>query len=379
MTDCIKSQGGVQSTRKIRNSNLELFRILTMLSIVAHHYVVNSGLLAADGVINSNPTSLHSLVLLLVGAWGKIGINSFVLITGYFMCKSNITLKKFLKLFFEIMFYRIVVAAVFWVTGYSAFSIRELVKVLIPIKDISTGFTSTYLVFFLFIPFLNILIHNLNERQHICLLLLCGFLYVFLGTVPYFSVTFNYVSWFIVLYFISSYIRLYPKRIYKNNAFWSVALFVMTLLCAASVIGCDFLFKGSYYLFVTDSNTLLAVLESVCAFMFFNNLKIKNSKVINVIASATFGVLLIHANSDTMRSWLWGDLLNVVGVHTESNGYLHILLSVLGIYFVCTVLDLIRIYVLEKPIFNNTDNLLEKINRHFCRLQNSISNKLNIM
>ena len=42
-----------------------------MLSIVAHHYVVNSGLLAADGVINSNPTAIHSSVLLLVGAWGK--------------------------------------------------------------------------------------------------------------------------------------------------------------------------------------------------------------------------------------------------------------------------------------------------------------------
>lgn len=28
-----------------RNSNLELFRIITMVMIVAHHYVVNSGLL----------------------------------------------------------------------------------------------------------------------------------------------------------------------------------------------------------------------------------------------------------------------------------------------------------------------------------------------
>lgn len=77
MTDCMKFSGWIQSTRKTRNSNLELFRILTMLSIVAHHYVVNSGLLAADGVVSSNPTTIHSLVLLLVGAWGKIGINSF--------------------------------------------------------------------------------------------------------------------------------------------------------------------------------------------------------------------------------------------------------------------------------------------------------------
>lgn len=29
-------------TSKPRNTNLELFRILTMLLIVAHHYVVNS-------------------------------------------------------------------------------------------------------------------------------------------------------------------------------------------------------------------------------------------------------------------------------------------------------------------------------------------------
>lgn len=378
MTESIKI-GGVLPSVKQRNSNLELFRIVTMMSIVAHHYVVNSGLLAVDGVINSNPTAIHSLVLLLVGAWGKIGINSFVLITGYFMCKSSISLKKFLKLFLEVMFYRIVISCVFWITGYSAFSIKELIKIFIPIKDISTGFTSAYLVFFLFIPFLNKLIHSLNERQHICLLLLCGFLYTFLGTVPYFSVTFNYVSWFIVLYFISSYIRLYPKKIYSNNAFWSIALMIVTVLCAASVICCAFVFNGNYYMFVTDSNTALAVIEAVCAFMVFNNLKIKNSLIINTLASATFGVLLIHANSDTMRSWLWGDVLNVVGVHYQGNGYLHIVLSVLGVYCVCTILDLIRIYVFEKPIFNNIDNLIIKINRKVNRLQSAICSKLHIM
>lgn len=350
-----------------------------MMSIVAHHYVVNSGLLAADGVISSNPTAIHSLVLLLVGAWGKIGINSFVLITGYFMCKSSISLKKFLRLFLEVMFYRIVISCAFWITGYSAFSIKELIKIFIPIKDISTGFTSAYLAFFLFIPFLNKLIHSLNERQHICLLLLCGFLYTFLGTVPYFSVTFNYVSWFIVLYFISSYIRLYPKKIYSNNAFWSIALMIVTILCAASVICCAFVFNGNYYMFVTDSNTALAVIEAVCAFMVFNNLKIKNSSIINTLASATFGVLLIHANSDTMRSWLWGDVLNVVGVHSQGNGYLHIVLSVLGVYCVCTVLDLIRIYLFEKPIFNSIDNVIINVNRKVNRLQSTICSKLHIM
>ena len=65
-----------------------------MLLIVAHHFVVNSGLLEP---IYDNPTSKTSLFLLLFGAWGKTGINCFVLITGYFMCTSQISLKKFLS------------------------------------------------------------------------------------------------------------------------------------------------------------------------------------------------------------------------------------------------------------------------------------------
>lgn len=43
------------STRKVRDSNLELYRIIVMLLIVAHHYVVNSGLL---GVMPQSSTEL---------------------------------------------------------------------------------------------------------------------------------------------------------------------------------------------------------------------------------------------------------------------------------------------------------------------------------
>lgn len=40
-TDMIKSK----NLSGVRSSNIELFRILSMITIVAHHYVVNSGLL----------------------------------------------------------------------------------------------------------------------------------------------------------------------------------------------------------------------------------------------------------------------------------------------------------------------------------------------
>ena len=86
-----------------RESGIELFRITSMLVIVAHHYIVNSGVM--DAVNEVNAVTGSSLFALLFGWGGKTGINCFVLITGYFMCTSRITLKKFLKLLLEIEFY----------------------------------------------------------------------------------------------------------------------------------------------------------------------------------------------------------------------------------------------------------------------------------
>lgn len=184
--------GSTAPAEKVRESNIELFRIITMLLIVAHHYVVNSGLATANGPIYADPLSWRSLFLLIVGAWGKTGINCFVLITGYYMCQSRITTKKFAKLFFEWMFYRFLLRGIFWITGYEAVSFRSVVLTLIPITSISTGFTSCYILFFLCIPFLNVLVQHLTEKQHLYLLLWCGFTYVVLGTIH--SVTMNYVS-----------------------------------------------------------------------------------------------------------------------------------------------------------------------------------------
>lgn len=59
-----------------------------MYLIVLHHYVVNSGLADTMQLHGDFP---KNLVYAIAGGWGKIGINCFVLITGYFMCKSSIS------------------------------------------------------------------------------------------------------------------------------------------------------------------------------------------------------------------------------------------------------------------------------------------------
>ena len=127
--------------KTVRDSNLELLRIICMLLIVSHHYVVHSSLIAEDGLIFSNPTSWRSIFLLIFGAWGKTSINCFVLITGYFMCKAQITSKKYIKLLCEIMFYRLAIYLILLLTGYETFSLKEfifkLIHILFKIGDIN--------------------------------------------------------------------------------------------------------------------------------------------------------------------------------------------------------------------------------------------------
>lgn len=122
-------------------------------------------------------------------------------------------------------------------------------------------------------------------------------------------------------------------------------------LCIRYIYGLD---RKRNIFFVSDSNTCIATLLGISSFLFFKNLNIGYSKTINWIASATFGVFLIHTISDTMRRWLWGTLLNVTRIYEQTTAIViivHAMGSVLGIFVVCTIIDKLRERFIEKPLF----------------------------
>ena len=368
--------------KKERSSNLELYRIIVMLLIVAHHYVVNSGLTWIAPTIYESPLSPAALFLFLFGAWGKIGINCFVLISGYFMCKSQITVKKFVKLLCEIEFYRIIIYGVFLVMGKETLSLANVVRVLFPVTSLESNFTACYLIFFLCIPFLNVMVRNLSERAHIRLLLLSVFVHVLVDLLPLGGVTSNYVSWFIVLYFIASYIRLHPKRLFDNTAFWGWAALSSVLLSSASVIlgavGTYYTGRAMAYMFVVDCNAVLAVATGVSTFMFFKNVRVKPNRFINTVAASTFGVFCIHSNSEVMRRWLWQSVLKNVKVWQTEWMVVHAIVSVLGIFAVCTLIDWLRIKLIETPLMKVWDKLWARISPRLKGAEDKICKRLHI-
>ncbi len=306
-------------TNKPRQSNIELYRIIVMLLIVAHHYVVNSGL---PDAMRDEPMNQNTLFYVLFGMWGKTGINCFVLITGWFMCKAEITLRKFLKLLFEVMFYKIVINLFFMLTGYIPFSVKGIMVSFWPIWTISDDFVSCFLLYYLTIPFLNILIRHMTQRQHLQLVALLLFIYTFMGSFSWFHVSSNYAVWFCVLHVIASYLRYYGLP-------WRIRWGWASLVSVMASISCVMFFTwrinhifqpvGLSYSFypLADSNQPLALLTALCLFMWAKDVRMGYHKWINTIASSTFGVLLIHANSNTMRQLLWRDTVDCVGHYDD--------------------------------------------------------------
>ena len=366
-----------------RDSNLELFRCITMLLIIAHHYVVNSGLLASDGPVWENSCSWRSLFLLILGAWGKTGINCFVLITGYYMCKSAITARKYFRLLAEIYFYRFVIAAYFFISGYQVITKQLILQLVLPFWDINRNFSGCFILFYLFIPFLTILVRNMTTRQHVYLTILCLLIYTIVEPIPWVIVPMHYVSWFIVLFLIASFMRLHMEEyMKKENNIWTIGggiflifISMLSILMVAWLSRHVTLNSHWEYYFVGESNMPLPLLTGIMAFVVFKKMRLLYIPIINIMGASTFGVLLIHANSDAMRRWLWRDLLNNVGVYGSPWLVIHAVGSVMAIFIVCVAIDKLRIHFIEPPMMACFDKFWPSVVKRYNCFENWFAKK----
>lgn len=333
--------GGAQ-----RSSNLELYRIVCMFLILTHHF-------SQFYYYSTQPFSSKVVFLNIFGMWGKTGINCFLLITGYFMCQSNITVRKFLKLILEVYLYKLIIFVLMLIGGYETINPVRIVKLVMPVWNIEQNFLSCFILFWVTIPFWNILIRNMTKRQHELLLVILLGMYTFLGSIPGFHVSLNYVTWYGVIYLIASYVRFYPILVFENKKLWGCLTFISVVVSIVSVFAFKVVTGSCSHFMVHDSNKFLAVTTAFTSFMWFKNMDIKNSRVINAIGGSTFAVLLIHSNSEAMRTWLWKDFVNCVGHYSLPFGQfiLFTICTAVVIFTTCIVIDRFRIKVLEEPFF----------------------------
>lgn len=60
------------------------------------------------------------------------------------------------------------------------------------------------------------------------------------------------------------------------------------------------------------------------------------------MGASTFGVLLIHANSDMMRRWLWYDIFDNVGHYYDELFWLRAIIISVSVFAICILIDMLK-------------------------------------
>lgn len=298
------------SHRSERHVGFELLRIVSMAMIVMMHMIGHGGLRSsvADG-------STFYYIYWLLYALGRVSTNCFVMLTGYYMVTSSIKPSRLFRIACQVMFYSLLTFFIAWRAGYTELTPNTLLSAVTPITSEGYWFASAYFLLYLTIPLLNRAIRGITDRRSYSRILIIMLIVTSVWpTVFYWSDPmlvnggYSYV-WFIVLYFLAAYIRLYGLSVKRRTCilvYFGLALIVPFTRLAATYLqtrlGATTLIDN-----VMDYKMPITVIMTVALFLIFKDIDIKNQVMRRLIlwaAPLSFGVYLLH-DSDYIRPLLW--------------------------------------------------------------------------
>ena len=351
---------------KKRNIGLDCLRIISMIMIVFLHYLSKGGLLRAE-----NTSGIYHIIYYFIEALSIIAVNCYVLISGYFLIRSKFRWKKVLQLWLETLFYSIFIYIIIVVLGLKELDIKGIIKSLFPIITKEYWFINVYLVMYMLSPFLNKLISSMNKREYqklLIILIICFSIISILPDAYTLDSSHGYgIIWFVCLYLIAGYIRIYdlPKKIKFNKNFYFLLIYFISAIIVTigmlslDIIG-DFLGKENLMEKFIQYNNIFVLIESIALFMYFKQLNITNkklTKIIAFIAPLTLAVYLIHEQSQ-LKTVLYNKILHTEICYHNPYGILIVIVSVIIIFLLCIVVEFIRQKVL-KSLKNKKDLNLE--------------------
>lgn len=346
-------------TRSTRNSSIELLRIIAMLFIVLSHAGSYGGF-----EIKATPLTVNNLFL----QWSKlggIGVNIFILISGYFLCEKEFKLVSVSRLLAQGWFYSIVLFLVCRFGFSYHYGLFELATVFLPTIFLEYWFLTAYIILLLFSPFINIMLSKITQKQHLQLIVTTLILWIVIRTFTTSEVLGTTVPYVFTIYVIGAYFRKYPQNWFSNKkhriqitVFSSALLFLSS--AAISILATKVSALNDKTAFLYAKNSLLSVACAVGLFSMALYRKAFCSKWVNVVSGCTFGVYLIHENP-VFRFYLWNNLLNNAPYFNSPTLIPRILLSVAIVFSVSALIEFLRQKTIDKPLANCVDAAFRRI------------------
>lgn len=307
-----------------------------MLMIIAHHFSVHGGF-----SFPANSIAINRLWTQFIHMGGSLGNNIFVMLSGYFLIKStNINLRRLLALGLKMSFWSAVISGIF-LLFLPGITLPAFLKNALPTQ---WWFASAYFVMYLIHPYVNRLLRSFSREEYRKFLLSVMVYWCVIPTLTRSNFGANSTINFVCLYSLAGYVRLYPEDFGTRRFILWGALFVGGNFL--SVIAIDVLDSAQSYFtlhpyYFLEMMRPFTIAAALCLLVGFTKLNIHHSRVINTLASATFGVYLIH-DSILVRPFLWHEVFRNASFQNSPYLIPYSVAVVLIVYTVCTLLELMR-------------------------------------
>lgn len=311
--------------------------------------------------------SVNKFLLQVFRSGGQAAVDFFVILSGYFLIKQQFKLKHLIKMMGEVWLYSVIILLIALYIGIDGIGFKKIIKGLLPF-GINTWFAYTYFVMYLLFPFINSFLLKLSQKNYLLLLLLGFVLWFCFPTFTKVKMQFSPLVLFCYLYSVGAYFKIFYQNKKINNAL--KILICGYLFMLLTTIGVDLMslkydcfIKKPFY-FTSGQTNVFSLIVAIGWFLYFKDKKIKHNKYINFIASTTFGIYLLHANSLT-EGYLYNSVFNNQEYFYSEFMILHAVFTIFLIFIVCSFIDYWRLTFIEKPLFKylnpKIDNLETKL------------------
>ena len=353
----------------MRDSNIELLRIVSMVLIIMHHFSVHGCFPFTSDL------TFNKVFLQVFGLGGKAGVVAFVMITGYFMISSSFKLYKFGKLVGQIWFYSLAMLGVAMGLGLDTVTTRNTILALLPIGSMS-WFAQTFLVLYILTPVINRLLHWLQHRYYLILLAASTVIWFIIPTalnlwpnLPHTTFGFKHIFSFIVFYSMGAYIKLYGSSIKLCTSYITQKTgIILSTIGILGAFGGDILvdilattdpvYMKQIFYFTQNDYGFFQLLLGIGLFITFLKANITYSPWINTVASTTFGIYLLHDNKLVMH-YMWDHIFSTYQYYDSPLLPLYAVLIVAFVFVVGMCVDYLRIAFIEKPIMKRITSYIE--------------------
>ena len=304
-----------------------------------------------------SPDTIINIWQRFINALCLCSVNLFVLISGYFLVFERFRFSKLLKLCIEVWFYSIIIWLFVYYRGGGKFASVYSLKSFFPISFQQYWFVTAYVGMYCLSPVINLFVKALSRKQHfivICILVFLFSIYsdIIIKANP-FQADYGYsMVWFIVLYIIASYIKIYNvgntmTTMNRIKCLWIVAVCSIIIVLSyylLSPVEANFPFLTQFKLAAHyfKYNAFLVLVSSILLFMVFKGINVKlevMKRIIVFLAPLTFGVYLIH-DSLLIKDFVWKE--TDILVSCVEFVPLKQLFSISFVFFICSFIDYFR-------------------------------------